>query len=203
MAAAAFGATVVLGACGDGAGSDSVVTADSAGITIVRNLGAARDTVRVTTPEVRIGHDETNKESVFREVHDVAFTPSGGIVVVDGGTRVVVFDSMGAAPRMLGRSGQGPGEYRGVRWALVRGDTIALWDVRARRMLLYREDGTSLGDIPMTNNTEGRTMRPFADGWLDEGETGQYEDTAAARGFILRRSATGGIRDTIVPRYPI
>ena len=196
-------ALIGASACRDGAENGAVVTADSAGITIVRNVRPPRDTVRVTTPDVRIGHDEAKTESVFREVHDVEFAPSGGIIVVDGGTRVVLLDSTGNAPRAIGRSGQGPGEYRGVRWALVRGDTIALWDVRKRQMLFFRETGESLGELAMADNTEGRTIRPFADGWLDEGETGQYEDTAAARGFILRRGADGTVRDTIIARYPI
>ena len=191
------------GACGGDAATDGAVVTDSAGIRIVRNMQPARDTTRLATPAVRIGDDESKVESVFREVHDVAFTPGGGILVVDGGTRVVVFDSAGGTPRQVGRSGQGPGEYRGVRWALVRGDTIALWDVRKRRMLFFRETGESIGEVAMADNSEGRMIRPFGDGWLDEGETGQYQDTAAARGFILRRGPDGIVRDTVIPRYPI
>ena len=133
--AVALGVVGALGACSGGNDNGSVLTSDSAGVRIVRNLQPARDTLRTAAPEVRIGHDETQTESVFREVHDVAFTPGGGIVVVDGGNRVMLFDSAGRSPRLLGRSGQGPGEYRGVRWALVRGDTIALWDVESGREL--------------------------------------------------------------------
>lgn len=203
VALGALGMSAALGACRGGGDDSSVVMSDSAGVRIVRNLEPAHDTVRVTAPEVRIGHDETQTESVFREVHDVAFTPGGGIVVVDGGNRVVLFDSAGRAPRLLGRTGQGPGEYRGVRWALVRGDTIALWDVVRRRMLFFREGGESIGEVAIADNREGRTILPFGDGWLDEGEMGQYQDTAPARGFILRRAADGAVRDTIIARYPI
>ena len=200
----ASGSVALLGACSEGAGrSDGVTRTDSAGVEVVRNLQPARDTVRLTTPEVRIGHDETQTESVFREVHDVAFAPGGGVIVVDGGKRVVLFDSAGRAPRVLGREGQGPGEYRGVRWALVRSDTIALWDVVARRLLFFRENGEALGQLAMADNREGRGLRPFGDGWLDEAEAGQYEDTAPARGFILRRGADGTVRDTILGPYAI
>ena len=197
------GAAAGIVACERGAQDPTVVTSDSAGITIVRNSGPARDTVRLTTPVVRIGHDETNKESVFREVHHVAFTARGNIAVVDGGVRVVIIDSTGGASRTLGAQGRGPGEYLAVRWVLPRGDTIAVWDVRQRRMILYREGGEPLGSIAMTDNTEGRTLLPVPGGWLDEGEMGQHMDTTPARGFILRRGADGVIRDTIVRPYPV
>jgi hypothetical protein len=188
----------------EGAGrDDAVVTRDSAGIVVVRNTRPSRDTVRLSAPAIRIGDDEAKTESVFREVHDVAFTGSGNIVVVDRGTRVVLFDSAGGSPRPIGREGSGPGEYRAIRWALTRGDTIALWDVGQRRMHHFSESGESVGSLAMSDNGEGRMILPIADGWLDEGETGQYADTLPARGFILRRGADGAIRDTVVPRYPI
>ena len=190
-------------ACEDARTRDAVTTSDSAGVVIVRNTQPARDTIRLTAPDLRIGHDESKPASIFREVHDVAFTRSGGLVVVDGGSRVVVFDSLGGSPRTLGAKGRGPGEYLGVRWALLRGDTIALWDVVQRRMLFFRESGEVLGSLAMPDNREGRRIVPVADGWLDEAESGQYTDTMPARGVIVRRGADGLIRDTVVGPYPI
>ena len=201
---AALVACVASGMACEGAGRDAAfVIADSAGIPIVRNTRPARDTVRLDTPAVRIGHDETKTESIFREVHDVAFTRSGGIVVVDRGTRVVLFDSTGGSPRPLGRQGGGPGEYSAVRFALPLGDSIAIWDVSQRRLHFFRETGEVIGSLPMTDNREGRALLPIAGGWLDEAESGQYADTAPARGFILRRDAGGVVRDTVVRPYPI
>ena len=190
-------------ACDSAAGGGAATVSDSAGIAIVRNTRPARDTVRLTTPEVRIGDDESKTESIFREVHDVAFTAGGSIAVVDRGTRVVLFDAAGNAPRLLGRQGQGPGEYSAVRFVIPLGDTIAVWDVGQRRMHFYSEAGEPVGSLPMTDNREGRTILPVAGGWLDEGESGQHQDTAPARGFILRRGADGAIRDTVVRPYPV
>jgi hypothetical protein len=190
-------------ACDGVARDAAVVTTDSAGIALVRNTRPARDTVPITTPLVRIGHDEAKTESIFREVHHVAFTKGGSIVVIDAGARAVIFDAAGRSPRPLGRKGQGPGEYSALRWALTRGDTIVLWDVAQRRMHYFSESGASLGSLAIPDNREGRTIRPLTDGWLDEAESGQYEDTTPARGFILRRAADGRIRDTVVRPYPI
>src|SRR5688500_16799521 len=86
VAALAPGITTVA-AC-DGMGRDeAVVMADSAGIALVRNRRPARDTVRLTAPVIRIGHDEAKTESIFRQVDDVAFTTAGSIVAIDGGAR--------------------------------------------------------------------------------------------------------------------
>ena len=202
IAALAAGITSTV-ACDGMRRDEAVVTADSAGITLVRNTRPARDTVRVITPIVRIGHDEAKTEAIFRQVDDVAFTTAGSIIVIDGGARAAMFDSAGGSPRSLGRKGQGPGEYSALRWALARGDTIALWDVAQRRMHYFSESGASLGSLAIPDNREGRTIRPTADGWLDEAESGQYEDTTPARGFILRRGADGRVRDTVVAPYPI
>src|SRR5688500_20372612 len=79
-------ALVAIGAAGliacDTTATSNAVVSDSAGIVIVRNTRPARDTMRLTTPAVRIGDDETKTEAVFQEVHDVAFTSAGHIVVV-------------------------------------------------------------------------------------------------------------------------
>jgi len=114
-------------AAGAGCGSpDLPVTtvADSAGISIVTNLGSAPvlgwtlDTVRV------FGGDESGPATFYQVRSALVDVDSRGRIhlLEPGEYRVVVFDSTGQAVSSMGRQGEGPGELEWPLSVSVGGD---------------------------------------------------------------------------------
>jgi hypothetical protein len=68
---------------------------------------------------------------------------NGRVVIADRGSQTLrMFDTHGAHLRDIGRVGEGPGEFRGLDGvALLRGDSIAAWDLRLRRLSVFDPTG--------------------------------------------------------------
>lgn len=82
---------------------------------------------------------------------DLALADDGTLLVSEtGDAHVKVFDASGRFLRRIGRSGQGPGEFR-VGFLAARGDTLLVQDPQAGRASTFRiSDGAFLGSIPTT-----------------------------------------------------
>ncbi len=76
-------------------------------------------------PDLRVGDQ---KNAWFGIVADVASLGHGRFAVLDRmEDQIMVFDSLGRLTRRLGRSGDGPGEFRDP-WAMTRvGDKLVVW----------------------------------------------------------------------------
>lgn len=88
-------------------------------------------------------------EYQFALVRDVLITPDGAIWVADGGApagapKLRQYDSGGRFVRQVGRTGDGPGEYRAVgQLALMKDGTVAMRDgAPPGRVLIYGPDGS-------------------------------------------------------------
>ncbi|HRP08609.1 MAG TPA: hypothetical protein PLL69_08980 [Gemmatimonadales bacterium] len=189
---------ILLAACSGGGDNSATeaVTRDSTGVAITEYPAEAWENAPVwavgAAPLATIGGDD---ESVDLTNSQVGTLLSDGRVVAASmqPPQVYVFNPDGTQQGTLGRSGEGPGEYRFLsRILALGGDTVAGYDLFTRRALLFDVDGESLGfiEFPMT----GVPIPPIltgrlADGtWLfqvtnpmeepPEGTTGVYRKTA-------------------------
>ena len=136
-------ATVLLGlvACGDGGGAGHTSTIDSAGIAIVTNTSAER-VDSITTARWRVG----SEDGPLNDVGDLAVTASGLVVVANNGNHTVVaLGADGAEQWRFGRTGDGPGEFRGFLSLATVGDTTYVFDFVNRKLTAIGPDGTLKG----------------------------------------------------------
>ena len=164
---------IFLAACSGGgdSGVAEAVTRDSAGVAITEYPADAWEHAPVwavdTTPLATIGGDD---ESVDLTNSQVGTLLSDGRVIAASmqPPQVYVFNTDGTQQGTLGRSGEGPGEYRFLsRIMALGGDSVAGYDLFSRRALLFDVDGESLGfiEFPMT----GVPIPPILTGRLADG----------------------------------
>ncbi len=194
-------------------GRPSVQTRDSAGVRVVENRGSTRGALGWTVdgaPLVSIGGDGEAGGALF-QVTDAMRLSDGRIVVASAGTQQVrIHGADGRLLRAIGRAGEGPGEFRAPFWlGLLRGDSIAAWDVALRRFSIF----TPAGDFARAVTPSGvRGVFPQAVGVLPDGRfvlaasTGSQplpppgqarRDTVA----YVAIGATGAVVDTL-GRFP-
>ncbi|HEX6315546.1 MAG TPA: 6-bladed beta-propeller [Gemmatimonadaceae bacterium] len=129
--------------------SASVASIDSAGV-IISTIGEKLDAV----PRWEI--DSTSRVTLaspdsigFVLVSAAHWATNGRILVADSRQRrLQLYDSSGRHLRTIGRDGDGPGEFRGIMTMSVVGDTIGVWDLRARRFSLLTVDSGFRRIIP-------------------------------------------------------
>lgn len=81
----------------------------------------------------------------------VVRTADGRLIVTDMGVPSInLYDADGKFVRTIGRSGDGPGEYRQPMTTL-RGDTLVIQDGRLNRVSLIRFDGTEVRTFAIAN----------------------------------------------------
>jgi hypothetical protein len=159
----ALAAGLVLAACGgDRAPSarSAALVRDSAGIRIVENVGPtwAPDEVWTVAPEPRleIGVLDGPASLILDGVRTPRLRSDGGVVLANGGTgEVRSYAGDGTLAWRSGGFGEGPGEFRSVSWLdVLPGDSVIVWDVRARRVTVLAPDGAlarSYGAEPPQN----------------------------------------------------
>jgi len=123
------------------------VVTDSAGVEIVVSSAPAWDeasqwTVR-TEPSLRVGRIEGDPAYLFGDVVDAVRLADGRIFVADRQAQQVrVFDPRGRHLRTLGRTGDGPGEFRRLSdLSSLPGDSVAAWDRQHGRLTILTPDG--------------------------------------------------------------
>lgn len=124
----------------------------------------ARAQLPVVQKLTEIGCLDCTGPAQFSEIHDVAVSDSGEIVVADRSAPMLrVFDRTGRVLWTGGRSGGGPGEYRyPMRVAIGPDRSLTVVDMRARRLTRIARDGavTSTDPIlafPAAASPRGRT----------------------------------------------
>lgn len=155
-------------ACGEGTPeSPAAIVRDSAGITLVESpaLGPGADLGWMvdSVPLTDIGTLDGPSETQLYRVLDAKRLRDGSIAVLNAGTgEVRIFSSDAAHRRTLGGQGSGPGEFtRPASLHLWPGDSLGVWDARARRITLFAADG-SLGRTLSLPRTEGGLPRSFS-----------------------------------------
>ena len=157
----AFASALVLamGACDTTPTEDAVqpvVEWDSAGITIVDNNLPEWDETGPWTvgaePEFVIGgtgaaESLEDPAPLVWSIWGLARLSDGRVLVHSGGSEMVMlFEPSGELSTVIGRKGEGPGEYiRPQHIQLLPGDTIAVWDYQFTRVNYFDPAGTLVG----------------------------------------------------------
>jgi hypothetical protein len=105
-------------------------------------------------PTVTIGVEEGELEYEFAGVTGVRRLANGMIVVANTKPlELRLFDAKGKFVRRIGRSGNGPGEFRGdLRFAEAGADSIVVFVSGRARSIAFAVDGTLLGETLYTGN---------------------------------------------------
>jgi hypothetical protein len=110
-------------------------------------------------------------DTVLANVSDYLIAPSGAMYLADATLKhIVLLDDTRNLTRIVGREGQGPGEFQWpYRLALVR-DTLKVWDRLNARLQSFTLDGNFLsmvrpkhsvsGIFPLSISDDGRLLVP-------------------------------------------
>ena len=148
--AAAF---VVLGGCSDrgpgtGAGSWQAERDTLGDTVVVRTLaGSLRPPARLV-PTMSIGAADGDDEAyLLGSMRAIAVAPDGSVYISDGGPVLKKFAADGRFIRVIGRSGGGPGEYRGPDGglAVLPDGRVVIRDPGNGRLSVFSADGDPSG----------------------------------------------------------
>jgi len=202
-----------ISACGgDAAAVPRPEVLDSAGVRVVLNPAPhpeddPRWTVRAQ-PEVEVGVLEGAPEDQLFDVSDALVLADGVMVVANRGTHELRFyDRTGRHLRSTGGEGDGPGEFRSLRFVdRFADDSLLAFDARHLRASVFDRDGRFVRSFPLREPTSS----PYPDlaGALSSGaivvrENHPYIAGVAPTGAdrsparLLLGSSTGLERDTL------
>jgi hypothetical protein len=197
---------VALAACGGTEAADGGYTiADSAGVTLVRNLA---DTDWNVTPhptlveDLRIGTIDGSPETEFTNIVGIDVGSDGRIYVLDrSSSNVRVFAPDGSYLRTLGREGQGPGELRrgGVSGVFVTPtDTVWVADATPgpNRLVAFTPEGEAGPTIPLAIDPRG-TPREWAAGPNGRAFVRMESRSEERPDLLLLEDSQTGVADTL------
>lgn len=159
-------AVLALISCQQPESSDSadIVVVDSAGQYFVSlaNLHV------ISEPRARlVGMYRTDRDAApveFFRVTGARFLDDGSLAIGNNGTQeILVLDSEGRLRASIGRSGEGPGEFRDISRIDVDGSG-ALWvyDSRLARLTTFGADGVVSGNRRLASPTPMMSLRPLS-----------------------------------------
>jgi hypothetical protein len=139
-------AALLLLGCGGGMPEAARTTErDSAGIHLVEHTGEPAPLPwRIdSVPRLDIGGETDDTTQLLFRVTRALRLADGRIVVGNGGTNELrFFDPGGRFVRSAGRTGEGPGEFRGLGTVFpYRGDSLLVSDTRLRRLSVFDGHG--------------------------------------------------------------
>ena len=128
-------AVTVTGCEPDAAESVGPTVLDSAGVRFVEHPPSAGALFELgATALVEVGLGETTDLTLF-EVAGGVLTSTDGFIIADAGNfRLVRWSVSGELLSVVGRQGDGPGEFQSISWMHPTATEVALYDGRARRI---------------------------------------------------------------------
>ncbi|MEM7416493.1 MAG: hypothetical protein AAF389_13395 [Gemmatimonadota bacterium] len=124
-------------------------------------------------PRSVLGLDAQNPDAVLNHVVDATWLTDGSIVVANGGlaTRLPIFSAEGDYLRLLGRQGDGPGEFRWVSSVEAgTGDSLFVFDASLQRLTAVASDGgMSVRPVRAVASGHVRALRwvnQVPEGWI-------------------------------------
>ena len=130
-------------ACGRTAPSGVTVT-DSAGVRVTVSAAPPRTFATVDTiPALTLGGADVTGPTQFGNIRGVHVDRRGNLWVADGQSgEVRLFRPDGSFWKSVGRRGEGPGEFMGLRLlGSFRGDSVAVWDDAQGRLTVLDPEG--------------------------------------------------------------
>lgn len=179
MVAMAIAGTLALGGCGGASGGRGDEGASSNGEYIVERSNEDEiETIRTVSgskwggdatlvEELAIG-EETGEEPYLFGAVTAAWATADRIYVVDPQVPAVrAYDHDGQYLFDVGRTGQGPGEYRRpVVLAVAADGRVFVTDFMGARLNIYDADGTAIDDWPLGNFQSAMGVFLVADGQI-------------------------------------
>ena len=100
-------------------------------------------------PEMHIGEVDGVEAYLLGRVRNIAIGRDGAVIIADDKTPVLrLYDARGTFMRDIGRSGEGPGEYRSMGGVRTLPDgRILLWDNRIQRLTYYTATGAVIKSV--------------------------------------------------------
>lgn len=208
-----LGLILVGAACGGSGDPPSEAVQDSAGVQIVTNVrpdwGESEGWIVEEEPLLSIGSVGGEASTLFDRISSVVLLPSGEVAVLDEGAgEIRLFDAEGRPDRVFGRSGQGPGEFQGLAFVGMSGDSLWVFDGRQQRLTIWDPvtGGFRVAGVGMDNAAHGPAGLTSDGTVILVANMGFSEALAAeARDGLQRFSAGyvrvgsgGDIRDTIL-----
>lgn len=148
----ALTATMLLAGCG-AEGRSSFQVVDSAGVRIAINDDVSpMPRWRLDpTPLVSIGSVDGPTEYNLHRVYSARSFPDGRMAIAMGLSEIRIYSSEGKHLTTIGRSGDGPGEFRFLWDAHPIGDSeVRAFEIRRRRTMLFdARSGELLADSPL------------------------------------------------------
>lgn len=159
-----------LASCGGDSG-DPVTVTDSAGIRLTLYRGLPKTFAEVDPEPVLslCGSDVSGPTQFFR-IQNIHVDSEHRLWVADGqSAELRIFRPDGSHWKTVGGSGEGPGEFRGIRLlGSFHGDSVAVWDNSLARLTVFDEEGdlARTQQIPSGEDPSIRGFDVFDDGSL-------------------------------------
>lgn len=153
-----------------------------------------------------IGNDPDDPDASLYRPADVTTAPDGTIFVADGGAHhIKVFNPDGTWRQTLGKEGQGPGEFTGLRHITVAGDLLVAFDTRNRRFSLWTLAGEHIADHNPEVTRSLSSLYGLADGTLVWTYFAYDPDRSTARQVAVHSTSAGEELDVLIegPGMPI
>lgn len=179
-----------LGACSSDQPAEAFTVSDSAGVSIAISheplwpegggwqLGGQ--------PSVVIGGGVMDSTELVGPVAGAFRLPDGRLLVADAGSmKLLWYSDAGNLEHEVGRTGDGPGEFRSIDGLLHVGDSIAVVDMSLRRLSTFDLNG-NFGRSVTLKNPPGEVFPPAPIGRLASGAwialvTGSHDSREASR----------------------
>ncbi len=99
-------------------------------------------------PEITVDDSALPKDVFFLGYGDIVADESGNVYILDSKAQhIKKFDSNGKFLKLIGREGQGPGEFSRPSGLVCSGDKLVAWDMRAFRFSLFTLDGEPIKSV--------------------------------------------------------
>jgi 6-bladed beta-propeller len=133
---------------------DKIVIKTENGIPVVynpNNPAPPPQTPRSLTlqPDLTIGEDDTDPNSMFSELRSVQVDDQGNIYTLDmKEIKIKVFDKNGKFLRSFGKKGKGPGEIETpIRMEMTRDGKIVIDDMGNNKLIFFGPDGSCIKEL--------------------------------------------------------
>jgi len=99
-------------------------------------------------PEITIDDSALPEDVFFLGYGDIVVDKSGNVYVMDSKAKhIKKFDAAGKFLKLIGREGQGPGEFTRPSGLVCSRDKLVAWDMMAFRFSLFTLDGEPIKSV--------------------------------------------------------